>query len=125
MGDIRRLPRDRWVLRSSRRQPFYHRRRYGDNRRVDRCYGIRCQNIGCYGGDDAASLLDDGDTETMTSSTTLLPADVFQPALPTEPPTSSIMQFQLIYFLYSSSLSLLTVIFVSHFQFENISLLIK
>merc|ERR1711915_580533 len=97
-----------------RRQPFYHRRRCGGNRRVDRCYG----------GDDAASLLDDGDTETMTSSTTLLPADVFQPALPTKPPTSSIMQFQLIYFLYSSSLSLLTVIFVSHFQFENISLLI-
>jgi len=61
----------------------------------------------------------------MTSSTHL-PADVFLPAPPPRkiPPTSSIMQFQLIYYLYSLLFSPAIVIFLSPFQFENIFILV-
>merc|ERR1711970_558617 len=82
--DIRRLAPDSRVSRSSRRRQSYHRRRFSScNCRVERCFGIRCQNIGRYdddgGGknlhgdddDDAVNLLDDDEAETMTSSTLL------------------------------------------------------
>merc|ERR1712142_1259736 len=83
--DIRRLAPDSRVSRSSRRRQSYHRRRFSScDCRVDRCSGIRCQNVVCFWDrcqnngrydDDGggANLLDDADdeAETMTSSTLL------------------------------------------------------
>merc|ERR1711872_1021883 len=87
--DIRRLAHDRWVLRSSRRRPFYHRRRHGSDRRVNRCYGIRCQDVGCYWYPCRNNGVHD-DGETMTSSTHL-PADVFSSSPAAEKNTSNIL----------------------------------
>merc|ERR1712142_933905 len=82
--DIRRLAPDSRVSRSSRRRQSYHRRRFSScDCRVDRCSGIRCQNVVCfwdrcqnngrYDDDGGGNLLDDDDdeAETMTSSTLL------------------------------------------------------
>merc|ERR1712142_136178 len=82
--DIRRLDPDSRVSRSSRRRQSYHRRRFSScDCRVDRCSGIRCQNVVCfrdrcqnngrYDDDGGGANLhdDDDEAETMTSSTLL------------------------------------------------------